>query len=229
MRWVLFIVVWILVAALKPAAATDFMDFDDSVDNNNTGNALVEDKKDDITFLIHEECKVDRDVYCLSLSDNILGNSSDIIDGRTEIKNESYIETTFIKYLTDEVGISYDPFTKGIAKYLSTNPNYTSSSRMGFAIEESSSKKHRVNAYAMGIVVQEISNIDSVMGSFSVEMREYNIYMQFCCLLEGVFLYSYKFDTGIVKAFICTTLLNHHSTQLKVQWILFIRTHQGLP
>lgn len=126
------------------------------------------DTAEGVSFLVHQECRID-DLYCLSLSNSILGDTSDII---IDTDNETYIEASIAKHLTDEIGLSYDPFVDKVAKFLAENPDSTSLNSIGnygFAIEESS--RYRVNAYAIGVVVYGISNIDSIMGNFDVEMR----------------------------------------------------------
>jgi len=124
----------------------------------------------------HGNCNIIRDIYC---------NTTDtgIINFRLPRLNTTQIEEEITQTMVGELGVSYRPLVQAQIDYLTstrTSANPQGKFPKGFSVTKYAN--FEVRALAMGVVVNGISNIDTVHGTFDASLKLY-----FFNITEGPF------------------------------------------
>lgn len=122
-----------------------------------------------------DNCVLSRDIYCTNLSKEEIDKLSTMSDEEKE---------KAITRKMDEAGISYRPFVSGNIDYYSSTdrePGWA-----GFTVMNKT-EHFDVDAFALGVVIKSISDIDPVHGTFLATLKfyVYNITETFSTIQEA--------------------------------------------
>mmetsp|Transcript_37393 Transcript_37393/g.78864 ORF Transcript_37393/g.78864 Transcript_37393/m.78864 type:complete len:757 (+) Transcript_37393:35-2305(+) len=123
----------------------------------------------------HNSCSFSRDTYCQQVAqeniDLFLGVNATAAEKEAILRNS----------LKNELGISYEPLVDASVNYWMDNATDKKAGWKGYSVREPS-QLYKVNAYAVGLMIQSLSNIDSIKGTFDATLRIY-----FFNITEGPF------------------------------------------
>ena len=112
-----------------------------------------------MTLVLQESCRLGRDIYCL---DTNQGSELDFT-GMNGTEREDF--------MSDDVGISYQPLIDATLDYVDSNPNpVITDGWLGYTATENSTQ-YEVRAMAMGLVITSISDINTIEGRFLTNLR----------------------------------------------------------